>query len=141
MLYPIAIEQGSDTQAFGVVVPDIEGVFSAGDTFEGALVNAKEAIEMHLEALAELGEIPPETSSVNDHYKKDEFSGWIWAMVDIDTVAFLGKSSKINITLPNLLIKKIDKLTQEHPIYKNRSQFLRLSATHELQSFLEKQVG
>jgi len=136
MLYPIAIEQGSATQAFSVVVPDVEGCFSAGDTFEEALLNAKDAIEMHLEALADLGEIPPETSSINSHYQKEEFSGWIWAVIDIDTDAYLGKSSKINITLPNLLIKKIDNLTKNHPVYKNRSQFLRLSASHELQLFL-----
>ncbi|MFX4790020.1 type II toxin-antitoxin system HicB family antitoxin, partial [Acinetobacter baumannii] len=29
MLYPIAIERGTDTEAFGVSVPDIPGCFSA----------------------------------------------------------------------------------------------------------------
>ena len=37
MLYPIAIEKGSATEAYGVIVPDIPGCFSAGDTFEEAL--------------------------------------------------------------------------------------------------------
>ncbi|HAS8502035.1 TPA: type II toxin-antitoxin system HicB family antitoxin, partial [Vibrio vulnificus] len=32
MLYPIAIEVGNDIHAYGVVVPDIKGCFSAGDT-------------------------------------------------------------------------------------------------------------
>ena len=41
MLYPIAIEKGSDTEAYGVIVPDINGCHSAGDTFEEALENAK----------------------------------------------------------------------------------------------------
>lgn len=31
MKYPIAMEQGSDTQAWGVVVPDLPGCFSAAD--------------------------------------------------------------------------------------------------------------
>ena len=56
MLYPIAIERGSDTEAFGVTVPDIPGCFSAGDTLEEAIENVKEAISGHLEILAEDGE-------------------------------------------------------------------------------------
>ena len=42
MLYPIAIEKGSNTDAYGVIIPDIKGCFSAGNTFEEALENAKE---------------------------------------------------------------------------------------------------
>lgn len=45
MLYPIAIEPGDETHAFGVIVPDIPGCFSAGDTLEEAYANAKEAIK------------------------------------------------------------------------------------------------
>lgn len=45
MRYPIAIENGDDKHAFGVVVPDLPGCFSAGDTIDEAIDNAKEAIE------------------------------------------------------------------------------------------------
>ena len=55
MLYPIAIEPGDETHAFGVIVPDIPGCFSAGDTLEEAYANAKEAIAGHLELLVEMG--------------------------------------------------------------------------------------
>lgn len=34
MLYPIGIEMGDDKHAFGVIVPDVPGCFSAGDTLE-----------------------------------------------------------------------------------------------------------
>ena len=44
MRYPIAIETGDDSHAFGVVVPDLPGCFSAGDTLDEAIDNAKEAI-------------------------------------------------------------------------------------------------
>ena len=36
MHYPIVIESGSDTNAFGVVIPDLPGCFSAGDTLAQA---------------------------------------------------------------------------------------------------------
>ena len=44
MRYPVAIEPGTETEAFGVVVPDLPGCFSAGDTMEEAMAKAEEAI-------------------------------------------------------------------------------------------------
>ena len=34
MKFPIAIEPGDNSHAYGVVVPDLPGCFSAGDTIE-----------------------------------------------------------------------------------------------------------
>jgi len=65
MLYPVAVEAGDAKHAFGVVVPDLPGCFSAGDTFEEALVNAREAIELHVEALLDAGDRVPAPSSVD----------------------------------------------------------------------------
>lgn len=107
MLYPVAIEKGSEHSAFGVVVPDVPGCFSAGDTFEEALINAKEALELHLQGLAEMEELPPLASSIDHHFASPEFNGWVWALVDIDIEPYMGKASKINVTLPNLLTKKL----------------------------------
>jgi predicted RNase H-like HicB family nuclease len=41
MRYPILIEEGTDSTAFGVVVPDLPGCFSAGDTLDEAVKAAK----------------------------------------------------------------------------------------------------
>ena len=49
MRYPIVVESADDFHAFGVVVPDLPGCFSAGDTLEEAFENAKEAIVGWLE--------------------------------------------------------------------------------------------
>jgi predicted RNase H-like HicB family nuclease len=56
MRYPIAIEPGNETQAFGVVVPDLPGCFSAGDNLDEAISHAKEAIELWLETVIEDGQ-------------------------------------------------------------------------------------
>lgn len=37
MRYPVVIELGTDTTAFGVIVPDLPGCFSAGDTLDEAM--------------------------------------------------------------------------------------------------------
>ena len=52
MRYPIAIEIGNETTAFGVIVPDLVGCFSAGDTLDEAIDNAKEAITLHIGVIA-----------------------------------------------------------------------------------------
>ena len=47
------------TEAYGVVVPDLPGCFSAGDTLDEAMENAKEAIELWLEvAIDDAGRCP-----------------------------------------------------------------------------------
>ena len=48
MKFTIAIEPGTRKTAFGVIVPDLPGCFSAGDTVEDAFDNVREAIEAHI---------------------------------------------------------------------------------------------
>lgn len=132
MLYPIAIEKGTETTTFGVVFPDVPGCFSAGDTFEEALIMAKEAIEAHFELLAEKGQIPPVASSIDRYHDDERFTGWVWALVDVDIEPYLGGSEKKNVTLPKLLLKKIDDQVKTNPAYKDRSHFLQVAALREL---------
>lgn len=132
MLYPIAIEPGDDQHAFGVVVPDIPGCFSAGDTLDEALANAREAIEFHLEGLAEDQLDIPVARSVAHHQAAPEFAGWIWAVIDIDLTRYLGRAEKINITLPASLIRRIDDYVGRHPEYRSRSGFIAQTALDRL---------
>lgn len=85
MRYLIAIEPGDPTHAFGVAVPDLPGCFSAGDTLDEAIVNAREAIELWLEATVEDGgEVPPPHAAA-EHYANPDFAGWTWAFIeDVD---------------------------------------------------------
>jgi len=55
MKYPIAIEPGDADHAFGVAVPDLPGCFSAGDTLDEAMDNAREAIDLWLETVIDDG--------------------------------------------------------------------------------------
>jgi metal-responsive CopG/Arc/MetJ family transcriptional regulator len=50
----------------------------------------------------------------------------------VDATPFLGKSKKINVTLPELLVKQIDEVSATTSAYKNRSEFLAQAAIHEL---------
>ncbi|MCM2131449.1 type II toxin-antitoxin system HicB family antitoxin [Larsenimonas rhizosphaerae] len=132
MLFPIAIERGDDEHAYGVVVPDLPGCISAGDTFEEALANVHEAIEGWLEVQIDYKEPIPRATTIDAHMDNPDFAGWVWAVVDIDMTPYLGKSHKINVTLPDLLIKHIDERVSRQAEYKTRSGFLLQAAMREL---------
>ena len=52
--YPVIVQSPeNDNEAWGVIVPDIPGCFSAGDTLEEALENTREAIAMQIEDILE----------------------------------------------------------------------------------------
>ncbi|CDH44062.1 MAG: type II toxin-antitoxin system HicB family antitoxin [Candidatus Competibacteraceae bacterium] len=122
MKFIIAIEPGTDTTAFGVVVPDLPGCFSAGDTLDEAVDNAREAIDLHCETIIEDGGSLPTASSLSVHQTNPEFAGWIWAIVEVPVERYFGPAEKINITLPRLLLAKIDDYTRSRGV--SRSGFL-----------------
>lgn len=108
MHYPIAIETGTDSQAYGVVVPDLPGCFSAGDTLDEAMLNAKEAIELWLEVAIDDGQVVPEPQSLAVHQSKRTFKGWTWGLVTVDIASLSDKAERINITLPSRVLRRID---------------------------------
>ena len=122
MKFPIAIESATENTAWGVVVPDLPGCFSAGDTVEQAFANAIEAIEAHCELLIEDGLDIPIPRPLNEWQKSTEFTGWVWAIVDAPIEKYFGPAEKINITLPRLLLAKIDNYAKAHGA--TRSGFL-----------------
>lgn len=133
MLYPIAIAKGDNSTAHGIFIPDVEGCFSAADDYQDAINNAIEAIELHLEGLVEDGEDIPLPSDIDNHIAKPEYEGMTWALVEVDVNRYLGKSEKINITLPSRLIHMIDKkVASNKHRYKNRSAFLANLAENDL---------
>ncbi|KFX00653.1 phage-like protein [Pectobacterium betavasculorum] len=134
MYYPIAIEAGDDTHAYGVTVPDLPGCFSAGETLDDAIANAREAITGHIELLIEMGQDIPTVSSVGQLAKSAEYAGYTWAVVDIDVTRLMGGSEKINVTLPKSLIDRIDRCVASNPEFKSRSGFLAQAALERISS-------
>lgn len=123
MKYPIVLHTDNGI-SYGVTVPDIPGCFSAGDTFDEALEMAEEAIFSHLELMLEDGDDIPLASAIADLKENPDYCDGVWAVVNLDITPLLGKSEKINVTLPHLLITKIDKVVAANPKYKSRSGFL-----------------
>ncbi len=114
MRYPIVIEPGSKNTAWGVVVPDLPGCFSAADEgIDQAINNAKEAIELWIEDALENNETIPKPSSI-DAFKDDpDYQGWIWAIVEISPDFLDDKVERVNITLPKRILARIDTKAKE----------------------------
>ncbi|MBE0622178.1 MAG: type II toxin-antitoxin system HicB family antitoxin [Burkholderiales bacterium] len=108
MRYPIAIEPGDDTGAWGVVAPDLPGCFSAGDTLDEAIANASEAITLWIETALDGGGDIPTPGSVAAHRGNPEFVGWIWALAEVDPALLEDQTERVNITLPRRVLARLD---------------------------------
>jgi predicted RNase H-like HicB family nuclease len=108
MRYPVAIETGSDSAAFGSVVPDLPGCFSAGDTIDQAMGNVEEAIDLWIEAALDAGQEIPAPSTLDAIQARPEFAGWAFGVVTIDPAALDDRIERVNITIPRRVLYRLD---------------------------------
>ncbi|MEQ1529467.1 MAG: type II toxin-antitoxin system HicB family antitoxin [Methylococcales bacterium] len=126
MRFFVAIEPGDANHAFGVMVPDLPGCFSAGDSLDEAFENAKQAIDLWCEAVIEDGGMIPPGKTLTELQADPDLHGWIWSIVDVPVERYLGPAEKVNITLPKLLLTRIDEYAKAHGA--TRSGFLAQAA-------------
>lgn len=123
MHYPIAIENGTDTEAFGVVVPDLPGCFSAGDTLEEAFIQAEDAIAGWIETALDAGQEIPKPSSIEALRKAyPEYEGWTWGLVKVDPAMLDDTMERVNISLPRRILHRLD--AQARAAGETRSGFI-----------------
>jgi len=121
MLWPVVIHKDEKSD-YGVTVPDLPGCFSAGETMDEALANASEAILCHLEGMLADGEPWPAPGSIEDHQGNPDYAGGTWAVVSVDPARVRGKVKRVNITVPERLLARIDEYARAHG--ESRSGFL-----------------
>ncbi|MFZ5819663.1 MAG: type II toxin-antitoxin system HicB family antitoxin [Chloroflexota bacterium] len=113
MRYPVVIHKDPDSD-YGVTVPALPGCFSAGKTLDEALQEVTEAIECHLEGLLMDGESIPTPHSIEYHQNDPDYAGGVWAVVSIDLAKLSGKTTRVNITLPERVLKLMDRYAAEN---------------------------
>lgn len=83
--YPIAVEWENETHAFGVVVPDLPGCFSAGDTLDDAIFNIKGAVALWIQTESDHGRAIPSPSKLTEAIKNHpEYADWEWGIIGIN---------------------------------------------------------
>ncbi|WP_186058854.1 type II toxin-antitoxin system HicB family antitoxin [Burkholderia gladioli] len=130
MEFPIAVHK-DDGSTYGVIVPDIPGVHSWGDTIDEAIKNTKEAILAHISTLIELGEpVKIKCSAVEDLASEPDYAGAVWAFVSVDPSQFDTKPERINVSLPRFVLSRIDEHVSAR--HETRSGFLARAALEAL---------
>jgi len=107
MKYPAVLHKDKNSD-YGVTIPDLPGCFSAGETFEKALENAEEAILCHIEGLMEDSADLPAILPIEKHKKNHQFKNGVWAIVDVNLEKLAGKAKRVNITISERILSKID---------------------------------
>lgn len=103
----------------GVVFPDLPGLTSVGDNYADAVRNAHEALSLYADgekrmpAPRTLEQIKSEWADWGEWEKEYEFTVGL-----VDLLPLKAKNKRINITLPEDLLNRIDSITD------NRSGFI-----------------
>jgi predicted RNase H-like HicB family nuclease len=112
MRYPIAIEPGTETTAFSVVVPDLPGCFSAGDTLDEAVAGAEEAAAAWIDASLDAGEAVPAPSNLEAVSRNPDYAGWTFGIITLDPALLDDTIERVNITLPRRVLRRLDALAR-----------------------------
>jgi len=134
MRYPIVIEPGDDDAAFGVVVPDLPGCFSAGDTLDEAMDHAVESIELHLEALLHDHTDIPHPSPIEKHRSNPDYAGWVFAVVEVDLAKLRSTTKRYNITMSERVMAMVDTAASQSG--ESRSAYLTRAAVMRVETGL-----
>lgn len=139
MLFMMGIEHPKEEDAaWGIIIPVFEtfgyGCFSAADEKRDILYRAKAAI---LEMAAEMVSDGQSLSSldvgfVNYRNEHPDFDEWLAIEVPVENLK--AKQKRINITLAEPLLARVDAYVGFHREFKDRSDFLAQAADRLMQT-------
>jgi predicted RNase H-like HicB family nuclease len=112
MRYPVVIEPGTSGSAYGVVVPDLPGCFSAGDSLDEAMAAAEEAAAAWIDAALDAGEGVPKPSPLHALRDQPDYAGWSFGVITVDPALFDDTIERVNITLTRRVLRRLDALAR-----------------------------
>lgn len=126
MLYPIYVHKDADS-AYGIIFPDFPGCFAGADDAQDIPRSAQQAVEAHFHGDSES---IPVASTPDQWASNKDYRGGFWMMVDIDLSKVNAKAVRLNISLPENLVYRIDASARER--HMSRSAFLATAAEREM---------
>lgn len=124
LFYPAIIDKDPESD-YGVIFPDLPGCVSAGTTVAEAIIQAEEALALHLEGMAEDDLDIPSPSPVEQITEDPDVNRVAVVMIPVERP---GRFLRVNITLEESLLARIDKAAGR----RGRSAFLAQAATDAL---------
>jgi Arc/MetJ-type ribon-helix-helix transcriptional regulator len=141
MFFSVGVEMpANDNEAYGLIVPSLCNddfcCVSAADSQDQIAEMVREAILLIADEMVKRGvditqmkDAGPFVYAANPEYTYCKQ----WLLVDVDLSALEGKPQRINISLPDALLERIDnRVKQPSSGYRDRSHFLAVAARHEL---------
>lgn len=104
MIYPAYIHKDEDS-AYGVTLPDFPGCFAAADALADVPHAIQEAVEVYFEG--EDMDIP-NASAIETIADDAAYTGGYWMLVDIDVARINPRAVRLNVSLPQSLVRRID---------------------------------
>lgn len=122
MLYPVYVHK-DEGSAYGLTFPDFPGCFSAADQIEDLPHMAQEAVEVYFDG----EDIEAQPPSAPEQWAHDaRFAGGYWMLVEIDLSKISRRPMRLNISLPEHLVRRIDDYAKTHHL--SRSGFIAKAA-------------
>ncbi len=123
----IALLRKESKSDYGVDFPDFPGCITAGKTLEEAKDMAQEALQGHIDVMAEYGDDIPEASSLEKVMSDPDNKEAVAFLVEVRLTKV--KAQRINITFPQDILRIVDNYVATHP-EQNRSKVLTEAAKH-----------
>lgn len=126
MLYPLYVHKEAGS-AYGGQFPDIPGCFTAADALEDLPLAAQEAVAAHFGIDDDALPAPSAPDAFEGH---PDYHGGFWLLVNIDPDKVRSRAVRLNITLPEHLVQRVDALAKRRG--QSRSSFLAQAAEHAI---------
>lgn len=129
MRYYVALIHKDDASDFGISFPDFPGCVSAGSTLAEAAAMAGEALNGHVDLMAEEGMTIPEPSTLDAIMADADHLNGVPVLVGL-AERKTARTVRINITVPEDVLQEIDAYAEQQGM--NRSGFLVRAAKREM---------
>ncbi|RYF06333.1 MAG: ribbon-helix-helix protein, CopG family [Comamonadaceae bacterium] len=126
MLYPIYVHKDAGS-AYGATFPDFPGCFAAADDLQDLPRAAQEAAEAHFGGDDDPIPAPTSPEAWASHA---DYAGGFWMLVDVDLSKVRAKAIRLNISLNESLVQRIDAAARARG--QSRSAFLATAAEREM---------
>ena len=124
MVAVVALVHGK-AGAYGISFPDFQGCVAGGTTVDEALRRGREGLTFHIEGMAAVSEPLPKIRDIAEIRRDPEFrADFKDAIVGIVDVDLPGRAVRLNISMDEKLVARVDQAAAAAAAGESRSGFI-----------------